>query len=70
MDTTWNLMGSMLFGAFGLGYLTYARRQRDPIALIAGVLLCAFPYFVPNLYLMVGVGAAIIALPLILKRFA
>jgi hypothetical protein len=70
MDQTSTLMWGMFFGAFGLGYLTYARRQRDPIALIAGVALCAFPYFVPNVYVMAGVGVAIIALPLILKRFA
>lgn len=70
MDPTANLMWSMLFGAFGLGFLAYARRQRDAIALIAGLALCGFPYFVSNVYLMVGVGAAIIAVPFVLKRLA
>jgi hypothetical protein len=62
------LMWSILFGAFGMGYLAYARRQRDPIALIAGVGLCAYTFFVSNVYAMVGVGVALIALPMVVKR--
>jgi len=70
MDQTSNIMWAMLFGAFGLGYLAYARRQRDAIALVAGVALCAYPYFVSNTYVMVAVGAAIMAAPFVLKRLA
>lgn len=70
MPETAPLMWSMLFGAFGLGFLAYARRQRDGVALGVGVLLCAFPYFVANLYLMVGIGIGLIALPFLLKRLA
>ncbi len=70
MDQTSTLMWGMLFGAFGMGFFAYAKRQRDPVALLTGVALCAFPYFVPNVYLMVLVGAALTALPFVLKRLA
>jgi hypothetical protein len=70
MDQTSVLMWSILFGGFGMGYLAYARRQRDPISLLAGVGLCAYTFFVTNVYLMVGIGVALIALPFVLKRLA
>jgi len=69
MNQTATLMWGMLFGAFGLGFLSYAKRQRDALSLVVGVLLCAFPYFVSNVYLMVGVGAALVAAPFVVRRF-
>ena len=70
MPSASNLMWSILFGGIGMGYLAYARRQRDAISLISGVGLCAYTFFVSNVYLMVGVGVALIALPFVLKRLA
>jgi hypothetical protein len=60
MATLW--LG-MLFGAFGLGYFIYGKRQQSPIALASGVLLMVFPYFVPSAWLTVLIGAALLALP-------
>ena len=51
------------FGAFGLGYFLYGKRQQAPIALASGVLLMVFPYFVPNAWLSVLIGAALLAVP-------
>jgi hypothetical protein len=53
----------MLFGAFGLGYFLYGKRQQAPIPLASGVLLMVFPYFVPNAWATLLIGAALLAVP-------
>ena len=53
----------MLFGAIGAGYLVYGRKQRRGIALLSGLVLMVFPYFVSNVWLSLLIGAALMALP-------
>ena len=63
MSDTGSLLWGLLFGSIGIGYLVYGRRQRRAMVLVAGVLLCVFPYFVSNAVLTVFVGALLMALP-------
>ncbi len=63
MDSTSLLLWGMLFGAIGLGYFTYGRKQRAAAPLLVGIALMVFPYFVPNVYMLVLVGAVLIVLP-------
>jgi predicted membrane protein len=63
MESTAQLIWGMLFGAIGLGFFVYGKKQKAVVPLISGISLFIFPYFVSNLYLLVLVGAAIIALP-------
>ena len=56
-------MWGILFGSIGMGYLVYGRKQRRGIALLSGVVLCAFPYVVSNVYLMILIGIIVMALP-------
>ncbi len=53
----------ILFGAIGLGFFTYGRRQKAVIPFAVGVALFIFPYFISNVYLLVLTGAGLIALP-------
>jgi len=53
----------MAFGAFGLGFLVYARKQRAVVPLIVGIALLVFSYFIPNVYMLVVVGSVLVALP-------
>ena len=55
----------VVFGTIGMGYLVYARKQFDGIFLAAGVGLCAFPFFVGNIWLMLLIGAALTAFPFV-----
>jgi hypothetical protein len=52
-----------LFGSIGTGYAIYGHKQRAPVPLLVGVGLILFPYFVPNVYLLVGIGIALCAVP-------
>ena len=54
---------SVFLGIIGTGYVMYGRRARNPVALVAGVLLCVFPYFVDSLALTIAIGAGLLAAP-------
>jgi len=67
MDNAASIMWGVLFGSIGMGYLIYGRKQRRGIALLSGVLLCIFPYFVANVFLMILTAIILMALPYFLK---
>ena len=63
-DSTLNgLVVGVIAGAFGMAYFVYGKRQRKPIPLVCGVLLCVYPYFTENPYALLGIGAALLAAP-------
>jgi hypothetical protein len=57
------LLWGLLFGSIGTGYVIYGHKQKAVVPLVAGIALIVFPYFVPNVYLLVGVGIALCAAP-------
>lgn len=63
MDSEASLIWGMLFGAIGLGYFIYGKRQRMGVALACGVGLMLFPYFVPSVTWLILVGIALMLLP-------
>ncbi len=62
------LFGGLFFGCVGMGYIMYGRKQRNAIALVAGVALCGFPYLISNILLMLLVGAILMAIPFFIKQ--
>ncbi len=67
MESTAQLLWAMLFGAIGIGLFTYGKRQKAFVPLLSGIALFLFPYFMPNVYLLVFTGTAITALPFLIK---
>ncbi|HET6466222.1 MAG TPA: hypothetical protein VFH55_11485 [Nitrospiria bacterium] len=63
-----NLFLIVLFSTIGLGYFVYGKRQREGPALIAGLLLMIYPYFISSTLGLVGAGLALIAGPFLAKR--
>jgi len=57
------MIGAFLFGALGLGFFTYGRKQRAIVPLCTGVALFIFPYFMPNITLLLIVGTILVATP-------
>ena len=53
----------MLFGAIGLGFFVYGTKQKAVVPLLTGIALFVFPYFMPNVYILVIVGAILVVLP-------
>jgi len=63
MEGTSLLIWGMLFGSIGFGFFAYGKRQKAVVPLIAGIALFIFPYFMPNVYLLVSIGAFLVVLP-------
>ena len=51
-----NLFGGLLFGCIGLGAFIYGKRQSSWKAMAIGVVLMAYPYFVPSTTAMYACG--------------
>jgi len=63
MNSEAQIIWGMVFGAIGLGFFVYGRRQKSVVPLLTGVALFIFPYFIANSFLLVIVGIALIAVP-------
>jgi hypothetical protein len=57
----------MIFSAIGFGYIVYGNKQRRGVALVCGVALCAFPYFLSNAIAVVATGIALMVVPFYLR---
>lgn len=68
METEAMLLWGLLFGSIGLGFFIYGRQQGSLIPKYCGVALMVFPYFVPDVYWLVGTGAGLLAIPYFLRN--
>lgn len=57
------LFWGIIFGVSGLAYFVYGRKQKAMVPLLVGIVLCALPYFVANVYLLVIIGFILVVLP-------
>jgi len=53
------LLGSLLFGAIGLGAFMYGKKMVRYKPMVIGIALMAYPYFVPQTWLLYAVGCAL-----------
>ena len=63
MGSTTVLLWGMLFGAIGFGFFLYGKKQKAVVPIITGIALCVVPYFIANVYILVGVGVILVAIP-------
>jgi hypothetical protein len=61
--STSSLLWGLLFGSVGLAYFVYGKRQKAVVPLVCGMALMAFPYFVSNTLLLVGIGFVLGVIP-------
>ena len=57
------LIWGMIFGAIGVGFFIYGKKQKAIVPLCVGIALCVFPYFIANVYVLVMVGVILMAIP-------
>jgi hypothetical protein len=60
------LVIGIITGAFGMGYIVYGRRQTKFVPLVAGIFLCAYPYFIDSVVWLCVVGALLLAAPFVI----
>ena len=56
----------IIAGAIGVGYFIYGKRQAKLTPLLAGVLLCIYPYFTDSLLWLSVIGVALVVAPFLL----
>lgn len=64
MDT---FIAAVFFGIIGSGYFLYGRKAQHWVALVSGVLLCVFPYFVESFLWTMVIGLALLAAPFVIR---
>jgi hypothetical protein len=67
VDNPSTVMWALIFGSIGLGFFVYGKKQKVITPLLCGMGLMVFPYFVSNLYILIFLGLALIALPYFIK---
>ncbi len=60
------LFVALVAGAFGMAYFVYGKRQTKFVPMIAGVLLCVYPYFFDSLLWLCIVGGALLVAPFVI----
>ena len=53
------LFGSLLFGTIGVGVFMYGRKMVLYKPMVIGIALMAYPYFVPQTWLIYTIGCAL-----------
>jgi hypothetical protein len=53
----------VIAGAFGMAYFVYGKRQAKLVPMIAGGLLCVYPYFTDSALWLCVIGALLLAAP-------
>lgn len=61
------LLWGLLFGSIGFGFFIYGKKQKAVVPLITGIMLCVVPYFIANVYVLVGVGVVLVAIPFVVR---
>jgi hypothetical protein len=61
----WSLLAGVMFGAIGVGYFMYGRREARIAYFVCGLVLAIFPWFVTNLAALIGIGIALVAAPFV-----
>jgi cytochrome c-type biogenesis protein CcmH/NrfF len=56
------LAAGFIFGVFGLYFIKQGKRNADIPPILVGVALLVYPYFVENVFLLWGIGVALLVL--------
>jgi hypothetical protein len=57
-----NLFGQILFGAFGLAAFIYGKKQGSFKAMLLGVAISAYPYFISETWMLYAIGSLLTSL--------
>ena len=61
-----SLFIGVIAGAVGTGYFIYGKKQSKPVPMIAGALLCIYPYVSDSVAWLVVVGALLAVAPFVI----
>lgn len=62
-----SIIFGILWGIVGIAYFRYGKKQENIVALISGIGLIAFPYFISSVFAIVSIGIALVIIPFFVK---
>lgn len=68
MPSPANLFLGMLFGAIGVGYFIYGRKQMLFTPLLCGLALMVYPWFVGSTFWLAVIGVVLCAIPWLVRH--
>ena len=61
-----SLFVGMLAGVFGVAYFVYGKKQAKFTPMLAGVVLCIYPYFIDSVLWLCLIGGLLMAAPFVI----
>jgi len=61
------LIWGVIFGSIGMAYLVYGKKRQRLGALLAGLGLCVYPYFVDSAWLTPVIGVGLMFVPMVYR---
>ena len=55
-------------GTFGVAYFVYGKKQTKFVPMLAGVMLCVYPYFFESVLWLSVIGIALLAAPFLIRE--
>ena len=62
------MLASLLISTIGFAMASWGKKQKRLPQMVAGVALMAYPYVISSVWVMIGIGAGIIALLVLAVR--
>lgn len=56
-----NLLASLVIGGIGTVSFIYGKRQSRVPQMVVGLVLVVYPYFISNVFLMIGIAVLLLA---------
>jgi hypothetical protein len=61
------LLWGLVFGSIGTGYFMYGKKRPSAMAMVSGIALMVYPYFINSTWSMIAIGILLMAIPWFLK---
>jgi hypothetical protein len=61
-----SLFVGLMAGVFGVAYFVYGKRRTHITAMMSGVMLCIYPYFIDDLLWLCVVGVLLLIAPFVI----
>jgi hypothetical protein len=61
-----SLLAGLIAGVFGMAYFVYGKRQTKLVPMVAGIVLCIYPYFIDSLLWLCVVGGLLLIAPFVI----
>ncbi len=61
------LVWGFLFGAIGLSYFIYGKKQQAMLPMLCGFSLMIYPYFVSNVMVLIAIGVTLMGIPYFMR---